>query len=1158
MPLDGRDRLAELGDFLAALRLNGVPVGPGEIERLRHLLEPEYLPLDRENLKTPKGLHLDRAGLKTLLGALLIKTPAQRQTFEGLFAAWCPDHEADWPEPAERPTAEPSRPEPPQPGETAPSVFELPTLPEPSRFVQWLPLALAGLLALATAIWALWPSAPITESQELPTQPIPTPPSADPELPDQPVNAVWSWRIDEITPESVRTPNRLGPVPLALLGATALTLALGMRWRYRRRFRVIRAKPQPYRGFGWQPLPPPRRDDGALIDTRTRRQLVWNIERFVADDPTRRLNLAKTVDETARAGGFVRLCFHSAVYERAIWFWLDRHLGSRTPREIAAQLGATLRAAGLDARQGFFTDVPHRVDWPEQAGYRPVTEESQGRQAQVAIFCDGAGLQRRLDHPLHQEETKRLLRSLQHWPRLCFVDCSPSGDQLSALFAKKENRFRLEVVTLEQLPDWLGGIETETAPTARADEGLFGPARQWAAGVALGGGQADAAAAHTLRAVLGLAASPWNIDRILAENARPETRRRLINWLLRGEPLADGTPRSDSLARRALDWWRVRHEEADRNKQDQENPLLPWQNSLASRRWQVEHALLRLYTEPEAAADRLAELADAELHAEIRDRLGEFAATDHRPTDRDDDGERIYLTWRFADRPAATRHRLRALGFAGGLFPSAPPPLKDAPRLVLASTLLVALALAAFAVAGYRWLTPDPPRLRVRDPIQNDPVLAAQTLRIVEPAGANHYTVTLGDPKAQVTLQAVPVGAEIPVNWRWAASGNPERLEGSDSVLLRAGSLAQPIRACGAGWPQRSLVVIAATYDADRAARQLAIRLLDKGSADQVLVGRDWAKHWREWRGASPTLNRNTQVLVILPPGRDRRDSDAAARLLADHPGPWVVVAADDLAALAKAVDFSGTKPVTQAALPWRVLETSGDARLYGGPETTRENGIEWVAICPGTFTMGSAKSEAMAYENEIDEPPRVVALSAFQIAATETTNRQYAQVVSDYKERDNRPVVNVTWAQVRSFCQQVGGDLPTEAQWEYAARGGSRTPWSFGDDESQLGRYAWFNGNSDGQTHEVKQKLPNPLGLYDLHGNAWEWARDWYDKYEAGTFVDPEGAGKSTGWRVLRGGSFVYPPGDLRSANRFFVDPEVRSWFRYSGFRCMRVPPQH
>ncbi|HOW60952.1 MAG TPA: formylglycine-generating enzyme family protein [Candidatus Contendobacter sp.] len=1137
MPLDGRDRLAELGDFLAALRLNGVPVGPGEIERLRHLFA-----------RQPR---LDRAGLKTLLGALLIKTPAQRQTFEGLFAAWCPDHEADWPEPAERPTVEPSRPEPSRPGEKAPSVFEPPPLPPPPRFPKWLPLALAGLLMLATAIWALWPPTPVpvTELSEPSAQPIPTPPSADPDLPDQPVNAVWSWRINEIKPESVRIPNRLGPLPLTLLGALAVGLSAWLWRRYRRRFPVTQAKLQPYRGFGWQPLPPPPRDDGALIDARTRRQLVWNIERFVADDPTRRLNLTKTVDQTARAGGFVRFCFESAVYERAIWFWLDRHLESRTPREITAQLRTTLRSAGLDARQGLFTDAPHRVDWPEQPGYRPVAEEGQGRQALVAIFCDGVGLRRQLNHPLHQEETRRLLNGLQHWPRLCFVDCSTSGDHLAALFAAY--RFRLDVVALAQLPDWLGGVATEEPVAAPAEEGLFGPARQWAAGVALGGGQADAAAAHTLRAVLDLAANPWLIDRILAEGARPESRRRLINWLLRSEPLSDDTPRSHSLARRALEWWQERYKEAYREKQAQENPLLPWQNSLASRRWQVEHALLRLYVEPEVAADRLTELADEELRAEIRDRLGEFAAAEHRLLDRDDDDERIYLTWRFADLPAATRHRLRALGFAGGLFPTAPPPLKDAPRLMLASTLLVTLALAAFAVAGHRWLTPDLPRLLVRDRVLDHPVLAAQTLRIVEPTGPNRYQVTLGNPKESATLQQIPAGAEIPANWRWAARENPVRLEGSDSVLLRAGVLAQPIRACGAGWPQRSLAVIAAPYT-DRAARQLAIRLLDKGSADQVRVGQDWANHWEEWRGPSPTLNRNTQVLVILPSEGDRDD---AARLLVDHPGPWAVVTADDLAALARAVDFSGTKLVAQAALPWRVLKTSGDVRLFGGPETTTENGIEWVAICPGTFTMGSVKGEPMAQEDEIVDPPRVVALSAFQIAATETTHRQYAQVVSDHQERNNRPVVNVYWEQARSFCQQVGGDLPTEAQWEYAARGGSRTPWSFGEDESQLGRYAWFDGNSGSQAHDVRQKLPNPLGLYDLHGNAWELARDWSSNYRAGTFVDPEESAKPAP-RLLRGGSFGGPPESLRSAGRVVVVPDRR--FRISGFRCVRVPPQH
>ncbi|MFO1432959.1 MAG: SUMF1/EgtB/PvdO family nonheme iron enzyme [Candidatus Competibacteraceae bacterium] len=1137
MPLDGPDRLAGLDDFLATLRLNGLPVGPGEIERLRHLFE--------------RAPALDRAGLKTLLGALLVKTPAQHRTFEGLFAAWCPDHDADWPAEPPQPTAVPSSGSAPPPlvGEPMEPAVELP--PESRRFLYWLPGMLVVMLALAVLLWWLIgqgvtpppiPGMPPPREDALP--PSPTGENLDPDLPDQPVNTVWFWRIDEIKPETIWVPNRLGPRPLVLLGATALMLALGLAWRYRRRFPVIEPTPLRYGGAGWQPLPPPLRDDSALIDARSRRQLVWNIERFITDDPTRRLNLSRTVHETAQAGGFTRLHFQPAVYARDIWFWLDRHLEGRTPREVAAQLGTTLRAAGLETRQGFFTDVPHRVDWPAQPGYRPVAEEGQGRQALVVIFSDGAGLRRQLEHPLHREETRRLLGSLQRWPRLCWVDCSPQGDQLSALFVAQ--RVSLEVVALAQLPAWLGGVTADAPVAAPQDDALYGDARRWAAVVALGGVQADAAAAHTLRVLLGLSVSPWQIDRILAAAAHPETRRRLINGLLRGERREDAPERPHSPARRALAWWQTRYLEADRKKRAQENPLSLWRNSLASRRWQVERALLQLYTDPVGAADRLAQLADEELREEIRARLGEFAAADHRAGDRDEDGERIYLPWRFANLPVVTRHRLRELGFAAGLYGSAPPPL-NAPRLALALTLLTILAVAAFTTAGHRWLTPNPPRLLAQDSQYDHSVVAAQTLRIVEPVRQNQYQVTLGSRKESVTLP-VPAGAEIPLNWNWAATANPVQL--GDSVLLRAGVLAQPIRACDPEWPLRSLVVIATPYK-DRAARQLAIRLLDKGGADQVLIGTDWAKQLAEWLGPNRALNQQTQVLVIVPKG----EKPDAVHHLDDHPGPWAVAVADDLAGLARALDFSGARTLEQARLPWRVLEQHGAVRVYGGPPTEAVNGITWVSICPGTFTMGSTKGEPMAYDNEIVEPPRLVALSDFQMAATETTNRQYAQVVTDHPTRNDEPVVNIDWKQARDFCSKVGGDLPTEAQWEYAARGGSRAPWSFGEDENQLGRYAWFDGNSNNRIHLVRQKRPNPLGLYDMYGNAWEWVLDWYDDYQAGLFVDPAGPTLSTGRRVVRGGSFVFSPQRLRSAFRVVVVPGYGS--RDIGFRCVRVPPQ-
>jgi formylglycine-generating enzyme required for sulfatase activity len=1136
MPRDGRDHLAELGDFLAALRHGGVPVGPGEIERLRHVFAQQ-----------PR---LDHAGLKALLAALLVKTPAQRQVFEGLFAAWCPDHEAAWPAPeeAQQPSADESGQSPFAPP------MEPPPEPPPDRIKQIL-VAIAGLLLLALLIWSLW-SPPVVperapEPTTVPAAAVSDPPNPDPDLPDRPVEQFWTWHIDDVAPGSIRVPDRIGPLPLALLGAMALTLALGLLRRYRQRFPVIEARPQAYRGFGWQPLPPPARDDGALIDIRARRQLVWNIEHFVAEDRTRRLDLPRTVDQTAAAGGFVRFRFQPAVYERAIWFWLDRHLERPTPRQIAEQIGATLRAAGLEARHGFFTDAPQQVDWPGQPACRPVADEGQGRQAQVAIFSDGAGLRRQLEHPLHREETRRLLASLQHWPRLCFVDCSPSGDQLAALFTAQ--RLRLEAVALPQLADWLGAVARQEDPRAPADDRLSGASRQWAAVVALGGGQADAASAHTLRAVLHLPTSAWEVDRVLAAASEPEQRRRLINWLLRSEPRDVGNRlRRGSLAGRALTWWQERYREANQEKRAQENPLLPWTNSLADRRWQVERALLQLYTDAERAAVRLTQLADDELRTELAHRLGEFAAADHRPADRDDDDARIYLTWRFADQSAPTRHQLRQLGFAAGLFAGEPRPLHAPPRLVLATTLLGTLALAAFAVAIFRWLAGDPPRLLVSDPVQNHPTLAAQTLRVLEAAGADAYRLTLGSPRRSVTVGPIPAGAEVPVNWRWAEGDNPLQLAGSTSVLLHAGTLAQPIRACGKGWPQRSLAVVAAPY-ADRSARQLAIRLLDKGSADQVLVGEDWQQPLDEWRGPNRKLNADTQLLVVLPWGRD---ADAAARRLADHPGAWAIVAADDLAALARAVDFPGAKPVgDRSGLPWRVLQNSGQARIYGGPATTTADGIEWVAVCSGSFTMGSRRGEAMADDDEIVEPARVVTLSPFEIAASETTNAQYAQAVPGHPQSDDRPVAEVTWQDARAFCWRVGGDLPSEAQWEYAARGGSRTRWSFGDEEGALASHAWFDGNSRDEAQPVKRKQANPLGLYDMHGNVWEWTLDHYGAYEGGSFVDPEGFDK-TGRRVLRGGSFVDPPAFLRSAVRVVVVPVGRVWV--GGFRCVRVPPQH
>jgi formylglycine-generating enzyme required for sulfatase activity len=140
-----------------------------------------------------------------------------------------------------------------------------------------------------------------------------------------------------------------------------------------------------------------------------------------------------------------------------------------------------------------------------------------------------------------------------------------------------------------------------------------------------------------------------------------------------------------------------------------------------------------------------------------------------------------------------------------------------------------------------------------------------------------------------------------------------------------------------------------------------------------------------------------------------------------------------------------------------------------------------------------------------------------------------------------------VTWNQAKAYCEAVGGRLPTEAEWEYAARAGN--------DASRYGNLnaiAWYNGNSKGKTHEVGLKQANKWKLYDMLGNVWEWVEDWYDGkyYEKSPSSDPTGP-SSGQYRMVRGGSWVVVPRDLRSSFRDRYEPDGR--IGIIGFRCAR-----
>ncbi|MBI4563760.1 MAG: formylglycine-generating enzyme family protein [Planctomycetes bacterium] len=218
---------------------------------------------------------------------------------------------------------------------------------------------------------------------------------------------------------------------------------------------------------------------------------------------------------------------------------------------------------------------------------------------------------------------------------------------------------------------------------------------------------------------------------------------------------------------------------------------------------------------------------------------------------------------------------------------------------------------------------------------------------------------------------------------------------------------------------------------------------------------------------------------------------------------------------------------------------------------------MEFVRITAGTLTMGGI---------EYDEKPlhEVTITKDFWMQTTETTQAQWEAVMgtnpSHFKGAD-RPVECVSWEECQEFMKRLNlkakdalagktAKLPTEAQWEYACRAGEKGTWCFGDNEEELGDYAWYGENSDDQTHPVGRKKANGWGLCDMHGNVWEWCQDWYEeKYPSGPVTDPAGPANAE-FRCLRGGSWcVCDDAVTRSAGRGKGVPANRGM--YTGLRA-------
>ena len=225
--------------------------------------------------------------------------------------------------------------------------------------------------------------------------------------------------------------------------------------------------------------------------------------------------------------------------------------------------------------------------------------------------------------------------------------------------------------------------------------------------------------------------------------------------------------------------------------------------------------------------------------------------------------------------------------------------------------------------------------------------------------------------------------------------------------------------------------------------------------------------------------------------------------------------------------------------------------------EITNSIGMKLVLIPKGTFMMGAPESEEGRKENETQH--EVTISQDYYLGVTEVTQGQYEKVMGTNPSRFQKhvirksdslmyPVEQVSWEDAVEFCKKLSDlpeekkagrvyRLPTEAEWEYACRAGSKTTYSFGESSESLGDYAWFAGNSNRQPNPVGEKKPNAWGLYDMHGNVFEWCSDWYGEYPNGAVNDPTGPRKGSD-RVLRGGGLLDDGAYCRAASRCSVTP--------------------
>ncbi|MEM7200626.1 MAG: formylglycine-generating enzyme family protein [Planctomycetota bacterium] len=1138
----------QLESLLRDLRARGFRIGELEYRRLKAAFACAPPPPAEQ--------------LRAVVRAAVVHRQGDAQAFENAFRAWLLKARAAL-GPGAEPQPEVGEAEPPGPprgrSPRARAAAAIAAAGGPRRR-RW-PRRLAMLAVVSVLSLAVWWSTRSDEQKPKPNvggtrQPggAASPPPEPKRAPDGILAQVAVHRLEPVGDPVPRAPApaRGAWLFLALAGAAS---AAAIWLVYRRRVQNLEPEPKRSARVARDLRARPETATATrahLLDRDSANELVFGVERFVADEFIDVLDLDATVAATARGAGIPELHYQKPLHDRAVWLWCDDALASRAARRLVLDTQARLAASGLAVERATFWRSPEVLVHDDHSRTSPLALEGQRDGAIVAVVTDGSGLAARLDDGRTERRTRDLLRGLATWPRLALVTPGATTGATEHIGAT----YGLEVVELERIGDFLGASPSTgpEPPVPVRPIRLTAAHRRWAMALALGDATFGDDVAWALHGALALDCPRLDLDRVVAQATgrargwafdRGPLRVELLDDLARTVPrTATGAAFAmpgDSTLGRTLAFWRAR---------------LPAHDDVPTR---FRRAWFDLWDRPAAAADTLEALARTGHRDSVRALLRDFM--DRRDRDAALDRHGIAcLPWP-ADAIGLREafRRLAVLGLGEAVLAFRPPHMPTAVRAALFG------ALAFGALGAFRAATGSPV----------DRAAAAYRVDGETPLGCNikrgDATTALWRGQDDVGQVALTPGALRTLRWHQQELPNPDaRMAGV--AVYRAGRSTPTGPAARASSMALSVLLV---HDADSAPGRdwvnFAAELLDRGTVDVAVLGSD--------RGAmQPWLDqKRTQVAVV-----DR------ANVTWTGQGPaWAVLRAieprvprelgSELRPLRELWPDAIVSGVGEGTVAWAARERLRTQTIDLGHGVA----MELTRVPAGTFRLGSPTAEEGRYADE--GPIEGVTVNSFWIARTETTRAQWRAVMDQWpsswaanKSDGALPATGVSWLEAVKFCNELsrregltptynlrgesvtwnrpadGYRLPVEAEWEYACRARTTTRYPWGDDGSDdaLTAHAWWHENTALEPQPVATKPPNAWGLHDMIGNAYEWCWDGFKNTH-----DPRGRDEVGEGRVVRGGSFVvlFDARYLRSAYRNGFAPSDRNFV--VGFRCVRAP---